>query len=153
MILDRLENAERYVRLNPAFAPAFRFLQRADLGQLAAGRHEVDGDRIYAVVARDKGRRRAEAKLEAHRKYIDIQFVVAGNEEMGWTPLASCGAVSVPYNPQKDIEFFGGDPDVWLPVGPGAFAVFFPDDAHAPLVGTGTIHKVIVKVAVSAPTP
>jgi len=146
MILDRLDNAEQYARLNDAFAAAFRFLRRVDLARLPPGRHGIDGDRVYAVVANDKARRREEAKLEAHRKYIDIQFVISGNEEMGWKPLKSCGAVSVAYNPEKDIEFLAGSPDTWITVAPGSFVIFFPEDAHAPLVGAGTIHKVVVKV-------
>lgn len=149
MILDRLDNADRYVALNPALAAAFAFLRRAGVDRLPLGRQEIDGDRVYAIVAKDKGRRRDEAKLEAHRRYIDIQFVVTGTDEMGWKDLASCREPPVPYDAKKDFVLLEDRPDSWVAVGPGTFAVFFPEDAHAPLVGTGVIHKVIVKVAVS----
>jgi YhcH/YjgK/YiaL family protein len=147
MILDRIENAERYSSLNPAFAAAFKFLRQKGVESLSPGRHEIDGQRLYAVVVKDKGRRREEAKLETHRKYVDIQFVVSGTEEMGWKALKSCGKPSVPYVADKDIEFFACKPDSWVTVGPGNFAIYFPEDAHAPSVSTDVVHKVIVKVA------
>jgi YhcH/YjgK/YiaL family protein len=147
MILDRIENAARYSSLNPGFAAAFKFLRQAGIENLKLGRHEIYGDRVYALVAKDKGRNKDEAKLEAHRKYIDIQFILSGTDEMGWKDLKSCGKASVAYVPEKDIEFFACKPDSWIAVGPRAFALFFPEDAHAPMIGGDMIHKVIVKVA------
>ena len=98
---------------------------------------------------RDKGRSRVEAKLETHRKYIDIQFVISGVDEMGWRPLPSCGKASTPYDAEKDAALFESAPDSWVAVGPGAFAVFFPEDAHAPLIGAGEpVRKLVVKVRV-----
>ncbi|WP_147820133.1 YhcH/YjgK/YiaL family protein [Salidesulfovibrio onnuriiensis] len=145
MIIDILENAARYEALNPGFAVAFEFLRRADLGGLAEGRHDIEGD-LFAVVAHGPGRDRREAPLEVHRKYIDIQYVVSGSDEMGWKPAATCGRVSVPFDADKDVGFFTDTPDLWAPVRPGMFAIFFPWDAHQPMTGHGEIRKVIVKV-------
>ena len=147
MILDRIQNAERYLPLNRGFAAAFKFLRRAGLDRLPVGRHEIDGDHVYATVIRAKGRRQDDVVLEVHRNYIDIQFVISGANEMGWRDLQSCGNPSVPYALDNDAALFPCKPDSWITVGPGAFAIFFPEDAHAPLVGEEVIHKVVVKVA------
>ena len=148
MILDRIGNAERYVKLNAGFAAGFKFLRQAGVERLAAGRHEIDGDRVYALVVKGKGRPRDEVKMETHRKYIDIQFIIGGTDEMGWKDAALCGKPSTPYDAAKEIEFFASKPDSWVTVGPGAFALFFPEDGHAPMAGVGDIHKGVGKVAV-----
>lgn len=148
MIVDRLANAEDYCDMHPLFERAFAFLRRADLAQLPEGRHEIDGDRLFCLISKGPGRSRAEAPLEAHRKYIDIQYVIGGADEMGWKPTSACRTSSAAYDAEKDIEFFKDAPDAWTVVPAGSFAMFFPCDAHAPLVGTGTIHKAVLKIAV-----
>ena len=148
MIIDRLENADQYCDMHPAFAKAFAFLKRSDLAELPAERHDIDGDRLFCMISKGPGRPRSEANLEAHRKYIDIQFIIAGDEEMGWKPTADCHTVHTPYDAEKDIEFFKDQPDSWNKVPPGSFAIFLPQDAHAPLVSEGEIHKVVLKIAV-----
>jgi YhcH/YjgK/YiaL family protein len=147
MILASLAEADRYVALHPLFAPAFAFLRNTDLKALAPGKHAVDGERIFAIVEACAGRTRAEAKLECHRRYIDIQLVLEGVDEMGWKPVAECTDPATDYDAARDIRFFNDSPSSWLPTPPGAFCLFFPDDAHAPLVSTGMIRKVVVKVA------
>lgn len=147
MIIDILDNSSQYDPLNPGFAPAFEFLRRTDLAHLKEGRHDIEGE-LFAMVARGAGRDRHEAPLEAHEKYIDIQYVISGLDEMGWKPAAACAQVSVPFDAETDVGFFDDTPDLWAPVGPGMFAVFFPEDAHQPMTGQGEIHKVIVKVPV-----
>jgi YhcH/YjgK/YiaL family protein len=148
MILDILENAERYAGAHPAFAAAFAFLRRPDLAKLPEGRMDLDGDNLFALVQRPEGRGQSGARLEAHRKYADIQYVVSGCEAYGWRARADAPVVTEPYVEARDIEFFGGAPSVWLPALPGVFAVFFPEDLHAPLAGTGHLHKVVIKVRV-----
>jgi YhcH/YjgK/YiaL family protein len=94
------------------------------------------------------GRSRTDAKLEAHRKYIDIQYVIAGTDEMGFKPTADCKEIDTEYDVNNDIEFFEDQPDSWTPVPAGSFVIFFPQDAHAPLVSSGEIHKAVLKIAV-----
>ncbi len=151
MILDSLDQSDLYAPLHPLFAKAFAFLRDTDLAALPLGRQEIDGEAVFAIVARDPGRSRQDAPLEAHRKYIDIQVVLAGTDEMGWKSRSRCTSPGAAYDAEADIEFFRDPPDAWAAVGAGQFAIFFPADAHAPLVGEGEIHKVVVKVAVSAP--
>lgn len=146
MILDRLENWRRYSTLNDGFASAFEFLQRSDLAEMPEGRHPIDGDSVFAIILRADGAGRDKARLEIHKKYIDIQFCLAGTDEIGWKP-AECCCGSEGFDEEKDLGFFTDQPEAWPAVTPGRFAVFFPADAHAPLGGTGLMHKVIVKVA------
>ncbi len=148
MIVDRLEHSNRYCDMHPAFAQAFAFLKRSDLAELSADRHDIDGDRLFCSISKGPGRPRTEANLEAHRKYIDIQYVIAGPEEFGWKPTADCHVVHTPYDAEKDIGFFKDQPDSWNKVPAGSFVIFFPQDAHAPLVSDGEIHKVVLKIAV-----
>ncbi len=150
MILDTLMNGGRYLGVHEGFRKAFEFLSKADPGRLAPGRTEIDGDRLFAIVSKGPGRSRREARLETHAKYIDIQCVLSGVDMMGWKPASACKRPAGPFDPEKDIGFFDDDPEAWIAVHPGAFAVFFPDDAHLPLVGAGEIHKIVVKVAVGA---
>ena len=147
MILDTLGNAAKYAGLKMGISEAFGFLDQPGLVDLPDGRHEILGDRVYAIIERTKGRKVSDAQLEGHRKYIDIQYVISGDESMGWTPREGL-ATSVEYDAEKDLEFFEGDPDSIVRVPPGSFAVFLPTDAHLPLIGNGLIHKVVVKVAV-----
>lgn len=149
MILDVLENAHRYLSLHKGFAQAFEFLLRPDLKKLQVGTYEIDGERVYAMVAKDPGGKKEDGLLETHEKFIDIQLVLAGTDTMGWKPKSLCKDPVEEYDPEEDIQFFRDEPDVWLPTQRGAFAIFFPEDAHMPLISPGQIHKVVVKLAVN----
>lgn len=147
MILDLLENAGRYRSLHEGFEAAFDFLCRPDLADLPLGRHGIDGDRVYAIVARESGRTAEGALLETHDRYVDIQYILSGTDTMGWKPRSLCTQPAREYDAQADIAFFSDRPDAWVAVQGGAFAVFFPEDAHMPLISDGPIHKVVVKIA------
>ena len=148
MILDTLAEAARYARLHPGFARAFEFLFDAALAHREPGKHELDGQRLLVIVSHDPGRGRQGAKLESHRQYIDIQYVVRGTDDMGWRPLSECRQVESPYDPQRDVAFYADPPETWIRVPAGQFVVFWPDDAHAPLGGQGELIKAVMKVAV-----
>ena len=143
-----LAQADRYVHLHPSFERAFAFLRETDPASLATGRHEIDGDAIYVSVDHVDGRGRDGARLECHREHIDIQLTIDGHEQIGWKPLASCETPDGGFDPTRDLGFYRDRPDTWLVVPPGTFAIFFPEDAHAPLAGTGAVKKAIVKVRV-----
>lgn len=162
MILDRLSGWRRYASLHAGFTAAFQALAEPRTADLPAGRHVIDGDRLYLVIGREQGRGRDGAKLESHRRYIDIQLTLAGQEEIGWLPLADCvarvgrassfasadGNLDVPYDASRDITFYSARPETWLAMPPGTCAIFYPDDAHAPLAGRGALVKAVAKVAV-----
>lgn len=147
MILDVLENARRYLALSKGFARAFEFLSRPDLQKLPAGKYEIEGERVYATVSKGPGRRKEDSLLEAHEKYIDIQLVLAGTDNMGWKPKSLCQQPAGEYDHKSDVRFFKDEPDAWLSTRGGAFAIFFPEDAHMPQLSSGQLHKVVVKVA------
>ena len=148
MVVDTLANASRYAALHRAFARALRYLAETDLDALPTGRTDIDGDAMFVILDRKDGRGREGARLEAHRRYIDIQYTIHGEEEIGWTPLAACAAPNGAFDTTKDIVFFDDAPSCWIGVPRGSLAIFFPEDAHAPLGGVGTLTKAIVKIAV-----
>lgn len=148
MILDRLENLDRYAGVHPGLDLAFAFLRRPELSSLRHGRYEVDGQRVFAIIDREASRGREAARLEAHRKYIDVRFIIEGTDEVGWEATARCRSLATSYDPATDLVFFQDVPALWLPLPAGTVAVYFPHDAHAPLAGQGVLHKVVVKVAV-----
>ena len=150
MILDTLDNADRYAALHPLFSQAFDYMRNNDLKSLANGHHAIHGDQLFAIVERVQARELEVAQLECHRQYIDIQLVLAGVDTMGWLPLAQCLEPVSAFNTDYDIQFFKDATNTWVTTPTGSFCIFFPDDAHAPLVGTGNIHKIVFKLAVNA---
>lgn len=148
MILDVLENLAQYFPLAAGFEKVAQFLARQELDLLTAGRHEIDGERAYAVVARNTGRSRDSARLEVHRRYIDLQIVLAGLDNIGWKSVAHCNQPDGPYIEERDVRFYLDEPEIWLPLTPGRFALFFPEDAHLPSISSGPLDKLVVKVAV-----
>src|SRR5574340_1252862 len=130
MILDTLLNSEQYAALGAGFKKAFTFLKRPNLADLPAGKQVIDGDKVFAIVSKGSGKKRSEGKLETHQRYIDIQYVISGKDEMGWKPEASCTKPAGPYDVEKDIRFHDDEPYTWFTVTPGAYAIFFPRDAQ-----------------------
>ncbi len=147
MILDRLQNSSRYLCIHPGFAQAFNFIRRTKDSRPATGRHDIDGDRIYAIVASSIGHDKDGAKLEAHRKYIDIQFTIEGLEVYGWNSIDRCKHEATPFSENTDIGFYTDAPESWITAPAGSFVIFFPEDAHAPACGEGDVLKVVVKIA------
>jgi YhcH/YjgK/YiaL family protein len=149
MILATLSQSERYASLHPLFQRAFEHIRSTDFFALAPGRYNVIGEDLIAIVEQVPGKTKEMARLEAHRRYIDIQLVLEGDEQMGWKPLADCFNPVSEHNMEKDIRFFHDAPASWVAVPPDHFCIFFPEDAHAPLVASGMVRKVIFKVAVN----
>ena len=124
MILSTLTKADRFYALHPLFARAFDFLRSTDLLALASGKHAVQGEEIFAIVEACPARTKADAKLECHRRYIDIQLVLEGVDEMGWRPVAECVSPKTDYQAAHDIRFFNDAPSSWVstPVGRSVFS-------------------------------
>ena len=150
MILDTLSNLDRYASLHPLFPRAIEFIRCNDLNALTVGIHPIIANQLFVIVEESQGRSRDEANLECHRRYIDIQLVLEGTDEMGWKPLADCQQSVSDYSAERDIQFFSDAADAWISTPANAYCIFFPEDAHAPLVSTGKIRKLIFKVAVTA---
>jgi len=148
MIFSTLSQSTRYAALHPLLPHAFEYIRNIDLLSLAPGRYPIVDKQLFVIVENVAGRTREAAKLECHRKYIDIQLVLEGVDEMGWKALADCSQPVSDYSAEKDIQFFHDAPASWIATPPGAFCIFFPDDAHAPLVSAGIVRKAIFKIAV-----
>lgn len=145
MIIDRLENIGKYASLSPLFAQAIEFLSSRDLNGLQTGKTELGKD-LFVNVTETQPKTREEARFETHRDFIDIQIPLSGTEVMGYTPATDCLPTNAPYDKDKDISFYEGAAENYLSVKPGMFAIFFPQDAHAPGISPEGVKKIIVKV-------
>jgi len=148
MIFDSLNHSGRYLPLHPGFETGFKFLKNQSKDHLKDGRTEIDGDRLFALSMETEGKGRDKAVFETHRKYIDIQFTVSGCDSIGWAEQAHCTPNPAGYNSDSDVEFYSDRPTLWIPVSSGRFAIFYPEDAHAPLGTDSFVHKIVLKVAV-----
>ncbi|MCC9603607.1 YhcH/YjgK/YiaL family protein [Stieleria sp. JC731] len=148
MIISTLADASRYTPLHSRFAEAFRYLETVRANELVEGKHEIAGDDLFAIAWSGIGKGQSESVLESHRRYIDIQYVVTGFDVMGWRPLADCQRIRDAYDETKDLAFFHDQPTSWTRVSAGSFAIFYPEDVHAPLGTTTSLKKVVVKVRV-----
>jgi len=148
MIHDSLENTEWTEKLHPLFKKAFDFIKATDFSKLQDGRHDIEGDKLYISLVSITGKKDTDAALETHNKYIDIQLPLSGVETIGWKAGDKLQEESIPYNETKDISFFSDRPTTFTKIYPGEFAIYFPEDGHAPGIGEGAVRKVIVKVLV-----
>jgi biofilm protein TabA len=148
MILDSLKNSQAYISLHPLFKKAFDYIQVNDLLSAEPGKVEIEPGKLFLSVMDISGKKTEEAKMEAHKLFIDIQIVLKGIETMGWAALSNCNHESAPYSLEKDIVFYTNKPTTYFTVNPGEFVVFFPEDVHAPAIGNGVIKKVVIKVFV-----
>lgn len=150
MIIDTIQNASKYFSVHPLFAKAFQYIQKTDLDNIEMGRYEIEGDNLKAIFSNKKGMTAAEstAKFECHNKHIDIQLCINGDEQIGWKPREKCKTENGVYNAEKDVQFYGDQPDTFFQLTNGQFAIFFPEDVHAPMIGEGEIKKLVIKVKI-----
>lgn len=148
MILDSLKNKAQYAALHPRFQAVFDFIDNNDVASLPCGRHDIDGDNIFVMVQELDLREVSAARLELHRKYIDVQLLLSGpNEIFGWSEKKDCLTAETEFDEQKDIQLFTDIPQCFYSVGEGQFSILFPEDGHAPMLGEGHVKKCIFKVA------
>lgn len=147
MILDSIQNAERYYALHPHFKAVFDYLRATDVRALEDGRHTIDGDNLFVNVSSLELRPLDAAHLEAHNRYIDIQVVIEGEEHFGWSERKDCMKPEGSFDEERDIIFYGDKPQTFYKVRAGQFTILYPEDAHAPMLGDGRVKKLIFKVA------
>jgi YhcH/YjgK/YiaL family protein len=148
MILDTLDNYHLYQSINERIAKGFEFLRNTDFEAIPSGKHDIDGDTIFALVQEYQTKPLEECKLESHKKYIDIQYVIRGEEFMGITTKNNQKILEV--NEDKDYTFYEGSTSL-VRVSKGMFTIFFPDDLHQPCVQTESVSevkKVVIKVLI-----
>jgi YhcH/YjgK/YiaL family protein len=148
MILTTLVEADALSVLEPGIGAGLRWLRGFDPA-VPDGRHEIDGDDVFALVSTYATGPATEKRFETHRLYLDLQYVAAGTERILHAPAHGL-AVEAPYDEAKDIAFYA-EPRASssLLLRAGDLAVFHPADAHKPgcmAGGRDTVRKVVVKV-------
>lgn len=148
MIIDSLEQAEIYGNIHPLFQKAFQHLRSLDLQKIPAGRYELEGERLFYFVTDEEGltREASVARFECHNAYIDIQLCITGGETYGWKARKDCIRQKEDYLGRPDYFLFEDEPDMYFRLDSGQFAIFFPGDVHAPMIGERRIKKVLMKV-------
>ncbi len=145
MIIDTLNNFEKYISINPLFEEVAKFMLENDLATLEEGKYEIKGKDLFVNVTTAKGRTKEEAVLETHNVMLDIQIPLSCDETFGYTPREDLPEAE--YNEAKDITKIPGlASQSYVTCRPGMFAVFFPQDGHAPCIAPQDIKKVIFKV-------
>jgi biofilm protein TabA len=149
MIIDSLENIEKYSGLNPHFAQAFAWLKSNDLNAIEDGKFDI-ADGIKGIMSTKSGKTAAESleKFECHQKYLDIQLCLSGKETIGWKPISKCKKFKAEYSEEKDVTFYDEQPDMFFDLTDNQFGIFFPEDVHAPMIGEGVIKKLVLKVKI-----
>lgn len=157
MIVTDIRHIEHQVSVTTALKKAIDFLRRPDIHSLVDGRVDIDGQNVFALVQRYETVMADIPRFECHRKYMDIQYIVSGEEIIGWAP-AERMEVTETYDIERDICFGivpkGEVTPVYLRE--GQLAVLYPEDAHAPKLASGLtspVIKIVVKVAVHQPLP
>ena len=146
MILDRLTNAEQYYSLNPHFKEVFEYIKTIDLVNCREHRLVLSDD-VYINIDNPTLRPKCEATPEVHNKYIDIQIPLVGEEQVGVMSREDCHIV-LRRDDEKDYIIYKELPENFFRLTPKDFVIFFPNDAHAPIVGEGTEKKIVVKIKV-----
>jgi len=149
MVIDSLANAETYYGLHKNFKVAFEYLKAQDLLNMEIGTVEV-ADGVKVIVSDKEGvtAETAAGKFECHNKNLDIQLCIRGNETIGWKPRGDCKSPKGEFNEEKDVIFYADAPDTHFQLKGGQFAIFYPEDVHAPMIGEGLIKKLVVKVRI-----
>ena len=149
MIIDRLSNCEMYYGLSSKIEKAFRYLQENDLSSKEPGTYYIDDNKMYVLLSEYETKSVNEALWEAHRKYIDIQYVIEGIEKMGYSNIENI-ETTIEYDESKDILFGNGSGD-FVTVSKGYFTIFTPQDAHMPSINVnkgGKVKKAVIKILI-----
>ena len=147
MIIDSIENAGKYFDIHPLFSEAFDYIRSTDMMATEPGKFTI-ADGLIALYndAPGKSKEDSLAKFECHNKNIDIQYCIRGQETLGWKPRQQCVDPKGDYNEEKDVLFYNDIPDMFFGLKENQFAIFFPEDVHAPMIGEGNIKKLVMKV-------
>lgn len=149
MIIDKLKNAALYYTLSPTIKKALNYLEENELKVKEPGKYSIDGDRIFVLISEYKTKPKEEANWEAHRKYIDIQYIISGAEKMGYTSVENI-TTTIEYSDENDIFFGEGNGD-YVTVSEGSFVIFMPQDAHMPSITEDKkqdVKKAVIKILI-----
>lgn len=140
------QTESEWIEVNPRFAALFEYLRNVELDSLEIGMYEIDGRNVFLTVSDSELRSEEEAPLEVHDLYYDLHIPISGVESYGYRHRKECLQPKGPMDGEKDIQFFFDPIAATIEVQPMEFIVFAPDDAHAPLIGSGSIRKIVAKI-------
>jgi len=149
MIYDKLKNYKKYLSIHPRFKAAFEYLTTSDFSKIEAGKYIIDGENIFALVQQYSPKKEEDCNLEGHEKYIDIQYMYSGVEQMGFCTLFNQIPIEGKY--VNDLAFFNDDYSL-IKVVENIFVIFFPDDLHKPGIRANEdsiVKKIVVKVKIT----
>lgn len=135
-------------KLNPLLKQLFDYVKSHDLLHTACGRIELDGDNLFINNSEPTCLRADQQVLEVHRKYIDVHILLEGKETIGWKALEDLEQEVQAYDEEKECALYADRPTTYIDLLPGQFAIVFPEDPHAPIIGKGKIRKLIGKIKV-----
>ena len=147
MIYATIKDLEQYKKMHQGFEKAFDFLVNNDLNSLQIGKHIIDGDNVFALVQEYETKESKDAKFEAHRKYIDLQYVVYGNEKIGHAIIDNRKDL-MPFDQENDFALLDCDGS-FITVKSKEFCIFYPNDAHMPGISNvekTKIRKIVIKI-------
>jgi YhcH/YjgK/YiaL family protein len=148
MIKDKIKNHHIYRCLGSKFDQAFDYILKTDLSQIPIGKHEIDGEDVFAIVMEYETKDKNESKFEGHHQHIDLQYIVSGSEFMGIATLTDQTPVETSI--ENDYDFYDIDSD-FIQLDAGMFTIFFPDDLHKPGIRPNQISKikkVVIKIKI-----
>jgi len=145
VIIDKIKNYRQYSGLGSNILSALEYITKTDFAEIENGRHDIDDD-MYLLLSDYETRNIAECKTEAHRKYIDVQFIIKGQELVGYASLGNQSTIT-DYDEKNDYILYNGDLS-FINFHEGMFAIFYPDDLHMPGVGDNNspIRKAVLKI-------
>lgn len=146
MILDSIKSFERYTTLHASFGKVLDFIRKNDLHALTEGKHVIEENNIWCTVSTTEAKELQDAPMEVHDSFIDIHVVLEGTEIIGFRDRAKCMGIDVKYDEVSDTAVMKEKPEAYISYSDDNFVICFPQDCHAPLIGTGTIKKAVFKV-------
>lgn len=145
MILDKIDNLKMYKPVLDCADKIYEFICDFIKTPKENGRYEIDGKNLYANVDSYDTKPEEGALFEAHKKYIDLQVIMTGEEKIGWASPDKL-APNDEFSEEKDIGFYNGDEDSWITVKDGNFVILYPEDAHKPCISTNGESKFVKKI-------
>lgn len=146
MIISTLKDSARVELLHPALKTLFDYVKSHDLLSVAPGRIELDGDRLFINNMATLGEPKEKRPIELHKKYIDVHILLEGKETIGWEQFDTPREEISAYSEEKDIALYTNNCTTYVDLLPGQFAIIYPEDPHAPMIGEGPIRKLIAKI-------
>jgi YhcH/YjgK/YiaL family protein len=149
MVADKIKNAGLYKSLDAKIKKGLEFLEKNDFSKMEPGKYEIDGGSVFALVQAYESKPVEICSYEAHKKFIDIQYVAQGEEKIGYAHIGEL-SVKKEYDEAGDYMLLSGGGN-FIACRPGSFLIFWPEDAHMPCVAAASpapVKKVVVKIQI-----